>query len=235
MRALHAIVGLLLGLLLLPVCLLETRLLLNLLHVVADGTRDRFLPLPAVALLAGFGVWLVLYLIAPRPVRSYVLAHELTHAVWGLIMGARVSKLKVGREGGSVTLSRTNIWITLAPYFFPFYTMIVVLVYSLASLFVDLTRFEPWWIGLIGGTWGFHVTFTVSSLLQRQPDIQQYGYILSYALIYILNLSFICLGVLMVTPAGVEHIVLEGVAAFVWSKDLLSGVLGSANLWLRPQ
>ena len=68
-------------------------------------------PMPPglVAVLAGLVVYLVVALTLPPPVRVYVLGHELTHALFGLLFGARVSNLKVGLSGGSVTLTKSNV------------------------------------------------------------------------------------------------------------------------------
>jgi hypothetical protein len=158
------------------------------------------------ALAAGLAFWFFLYATVPRPMRSYVLAHELTHALWGWMMGSRVSRLKIGRESGSVTLSKSNIWITLAPYFFPFYTMCLIVLYGVLSLFVDQRPYTAFWLGAIGFTWGFHATFTVRTLLQRQSDVLAYGRLLSYTLIYTLNLLGIGLWIIAVTPATLEDL-----------------------------
>jgi hypothetical protein len=153
------------------------------------------------AFAAGLVFWFFLYATLPRPMRSYVLAHELTHALWGWMMGSRVSRLKIGRDSGSVTLSKSNIWITLAPYFFPFYTMCLIVLYGGVSLFVDPRPYTLFWLGGVGFTWGFHATFTVRTLLQRQSDVLAYGRLLSYTLIYTLNLLGIGLWIVAVTPA----------------------------------
>lgn len=139
--------------------------------------------------VGGFLLWLLLFFAYPRPIRTYVLGHELTHALWGLIMGARVSKLRVSKKGGSVTLDKTNLWITLAPYFFPFYTALALGAYLLAGLAWDMTLYRPFWYGLFGLTWAFHLTFTIIILQIRQPDIHEHGRLFSYVLIYCINLA----------------------------------------------
>ena len=48
--------------------------------------------------------------------------------MWGLLFGARPSDVRVSASGGSVRLSKSNLLITLAPYFFPFYTFVVIVV-----------------------------------------------------------------------------------------------------------
>ena len=138
--------------------------------------------------LGGFAAWLVLFAMFPRPIRTYVLGHELTHALWGMLMGAKVSRLRVSARGGSVTLDKSNVWITLAPYFFPFYSALALIAYLLIGLFWDTSDYLPFWYALFGLTWSFHLSFTVLILMTRQPDIQEHGRIFSYALILCINL-----------------------------------------------
>lgn len=138
-------------------------------------------------LTGGFLLWIFLFFTMPRPMRTYVLAHELTHAIWALIMGARVSRLRVSARGGSVTVSKTNWLITLAPYFFPFYTLLVLLLYFLLGWFHDLRPYEPLALALVGFTYAFHVTFTLAMLTVRQPDIIEHGRLFSYTVILLLN------------------------------------------------
>ena len=136
-------------------------------------------------LVAFLAVWVLL----PAPVRLYVLGHELTHALWGLAFGARVSNLKVGIKGGSVSLSKSNVWITLAPYFFPFWTILVVVAALVTRCFVSPLPWPCAWLFAVGFTWCFHVCFTIRSLMQAQPDIQEYGHLFSYVLIWLFNVA----------------------------------------------
>ena len=150
---------------------------------------DSILPAGAVSGIAGFALCLVLLTLLPSPVRLYVLGHELTHAVWGLLFGARVSRLKVGLKGGSVTLSKSNLLITLAPYFFPFYTMLVALAALVARAFVSPLPCPSAWLFAVGFTWCFHCIFTVRALMQTQPDVDEYGRLFSYVFIWIVNVA----------------------------------------------
>jgi hypothetical protein len=136
----------------------------------------------------GFVIWLLLFMMLPRPVSTYVLGHELTHALWGMLMGAKVSRLNVSSKGGSVTLTKSNLLITLAPYFFPFYSVIMLATYLLVNIWWDTSLYRPFWYALFGLTWAFHLTFTISMLAIHQPDIHEHGRIFSYTLIYCINL-----------------------------------------------
>ena len=169
------------------------------------GGGSHSLPLPALALLCGLVIWIVAFCVLPKPVRSYILAHEPTHALWGMLMGAEVSELRIRRNRGSVQLSRTNFLVTLAPYFFPFYTALLLLVVALAALFCDVGRYQLLWLFLVGVTWGFHLTFTISALQIRQSDIEQHGRLFSYTVIFVMNVLLVGLWLVAVSPIRLSH------------------------------
>ena len=200
------LVRLFLGILMLPLCVAVTRALVTLLRTLHPSTNLFQMP-SVLALASGFLIWVMLFVALPRPMRAYILAHELTHALWASVMGAEVLDFKVKADHGSVTISESNVLITLAPYFFPLYTVLVLVLYEVLGLFVDVQRYSLLWLGLVGLTWGFHFTFTLQTLMQRQTDIQAYGHVFSYTTIYMLNLLGIGLWVVMVSPASLEQFV----------------------------
>lgn len=173
-----------------------------------SGPSQGLFSIEAIALFAGLVAFLPVWMFAPDPVKIYVLGHELTHALWGMFFGARVGSLKVGARGGSVTLSKSNVWITLSPYFFPFWTAVV----GVIALAVRCVRYfthpetsfpMPWlWMFAVGFTWCFHVCFTVKSLMQTQPDVMEYGRIFSWTLILVCNLSAILLWIVCTTDVS---------------------------------
>jgi len=189
----------LIGAALLPLCVAVSQALLDTLRSIPD--TGVLLSPETRTLLAGYFLWLGMWFFLPQPVRAYVVAHELTHAFWGLLFGARVSNLRVSSRGGSVRLTKTNLLITLAPYFFPLYTVLVILLYLLVGLFVRPMPLPHLWLFFVGLTWSFHVTFTLQSLMTNQPDIQEYGLIFSYTIIYLFNLAGVGLWIVCTTAA----------------------------------
>jgi hypothetical protein len=179
-------------------------------------------------------LWVVMFVFFPRPLRSYIFAHELTHALWGVFLGARVSGFQVEKDHGSVVLSKTNYLITLAPYFFPLYTILVIILYALLHMFFDMQRYFLLWLGLVGFTWAFHVTFTVNALMQRQTDIHQQGRIFSYTFIYFANILGICAWVVLVTQASWQNLASESYACgrvlFMGMQQWVVEALGSRLL-----
>ncbi len=223
------IIRFLIGLLLLPVCVAASMALYGLLRAIQPGS----VPPDTWWLVGGFIFWLVLYFVLPRPVRTYVLAHELTHALWGWMMGARVSNLRVAEDKGSVTLSKTNFLITLAPYFFPLYTVLTIVLFGLLSLFYAVEQYHLWWMGMIGFTWGFHFTFTISTLMQHQSDIRACGHLFSYTFIYSLNTIGIGLWSVAVTPATLERYVGLFQRGLISSTTVFSDLAAGLLDWLH--
>jgi hypothetical protein len=219
------------GLALIPLCVAVTSALLDLLRGLAGDSGRLFSP-EALWLGIGYTLWLVLWFTLPQPARAYVMAHELTHALWALLFGARIRKMRVSATGGSVSLSKTNLLITLAPYFFPFYTVLVLLLRWLVGCFVQPVPLPYVWLFLVGLTWGFHLCFTVQSLLTRQPDILEYGRILSYAVIYIFNMLGILLWLICTTSISLSAVVaallVRTVAAYSAVGNLLARAVAGA-------
>lgn len=155
-----------------------------------------------LSLLGGVAVFALAWVFLPHPVKTYVFGHEMTHAFWGIIFGARPSRLRVGSAGGSVNLTKSNMLITLAPYFFPFYTFLVVVAALATSAFVRPLPWLPVWMFLVGFTWAFHVLFTVQTLTERQPDVTLYGRLFSWTFIYIVNVLLVVVMLAAATELG---------------------------------
>ena len=48
----------------------------------------------------------------------------------------------------------------------------------------------PWlWMFAVGFTWSFHACFTIRSLMQTQPDVEEYGKIFSWTFILVCNIA----------------------------------------------
>lgn len=179
----------LLGCALLPLCWGVARSFIDAVRVSA-GTDAAF-SVESMSLLGGIAAFALCWAALSHPVRTYVLGHELTHALWGLMFGACPSDVRVGATGGSVRLTKTNFLITLAPYFFPFYTFVVVIAALLTYAFLRPLPYLPLWMFLIGFTWAFHVLFTLETLTQRQPDVKIYGRIFSWTFIFLVNVAIV--------------------------------------------
>ena len=181
-------IRMLVGVALLPACWGVCRAFVD--SVLAAGGAEG-VSVEAVSLLGGVAAFALCWMALSHPVRAYVLGHELTHAMWGLLFGAKPSRLRVTESGGSVNLSKTNMLITLAPYFFPFYTFIVIAAALATYAFARPLPFLPLWMFMVGFTWAFHVLFTIETLSQRQPDVNLYGPIFSWVFIFLANVALV--------------------------------------------
>src|SRR5450432_4021810 len=123
----------------------------------------------------GAVLWLIAFFGLPRPILVYVFGHELTHAFWVLLLGGRVSRFRVGRDGGHILTDKNNFWIALAPYFFPLYSLLVIALYGGLSLFADMQPYGRLLYALIGATWAFHFSFTCWMIPKNQSDLSDNG------------------------------------------------------------
>jgi hypothetical protein len=124
--------------------------------------------------------------------RLYVVAHELTHALAAVFSGVRVRKISVKKQSGYVLLDSTNAFISLAPYFIPFYTLATGAAYWAAGLFRDVSHLRPWFLAAAGFTLAFHILHTADVLAGPvQSDLKKAGGpVFSLPLLLLLN----CLG-----------------------------------------
>ena len=182
------------------------------------------------AFVGGYALWLAVFAVLPKPMRTYVLGHELTHAVWALMMGARVSGLRVRKTGGQVRTSKSNWYIALAPYFFPFYAMLFMIVFFLACAIWDLAAYLWVLFFLVGLGWSFHITFTLMMLLTvKQPDVQSQGVVFSAVVIYGMNLLIMALMMAALSRAVTFGVLARSLGgdlgtAYGWTLDKLSGL-----------
>ncbi len=181
---------------LLPACLITTR---TLAAGFLDSMGNSFWQTPAFWFFAlGLVLWVITFFWLPRPVLLYVWAHEMTHAISTILCGGRVEHFNATSKGGHVLTDKNNVFIALAPYFIPLYTVLLVPLCLLVGNWFDLTMrlplpggfgFRPLWgvFLLMGLTWGFHVTFTVWMISKDQPDLRINGFFFSSTVIYLLN------------------------------------------------
>lgn len=146
----------------------------------------------------------------PRPLRVYVFGHELTHAIWVWMHRGRVLEFKGwSRNGGYIITDTHNFWIALAPYFYPIYSIAVIIAYAVASYFYDVAGAKEtflmmtplqWLFLLLGATWSFHLAFTVWMIPKGQTDLTYHGTFFSLVIICIMNLLLLALLLILGAP-----------------------------------
>ncbi|MFA6520476.1 MAG: M50 family metallopeptidase [Candidatus Paceibacterota bacterium] len=151
------------------------------------------------SMLAGVATWLLIYFFLPEPKWLYVLGHELTHALWSWGFGGKLKKIKVNSDGGHVLITKANFLTSLAPYFFPLYVVLIVIIFVIGNYFWNWNPYILWFYFLIGMMYAFHITLTVSTLKIKQPDIVQEGYIFSAVVIFLGNVLILLVGIPLLT------------------------------------
>jgi len=183
---LKKILNLLVGILFLPVSFSASVILYQQLsHIrVASYYYQRFF-------LFGLIAYIVMHAFIFRPAYLYVVGHEIMHALATWLSFGKVKSIKVSSRGGSVSSTKSNIFIALAPYLFPFYTVLVAAIFFLLPRAFGIEPSQSVFMFLIGFTLSFHLVLTAQFLRTKQSDFLHAGRLTSVALIYTLNLVIV--------------------------------------------
>ncbi|MBI4054907.1 MAG: hypothetical protein HY402_02100 [Elusimicrobia bacterium] len=156
--------------------------------------------------LSGFAIFGVIYVFRRRPFWIYVFGHELTHLLAALLSGARIHRLVVSRSGGSVSLSKSNAFVALAPYCLPIYTVLLLIVYAVLHFSRGSVPYPELFLFGFGLTLAFHVFLTSEAILQEsQSDLVQAGGVLfSWTVILWTNSLCLVLMLKLLFPAEVS-------------------------------
>jgi hypothetical protein len=139
---------------------------------------------------AGALTYITIHVLFRKPVLTYVIGHELTHALFALLFGGAVKSIHASNRGGRVTITKSNFIITLAPYFFPLYTSLALVLYWTARAADARGVATGILIFLSGATFALHLVLTFVFLQTDQNDIRDEGAIFSYPLIFLFNIAF---------------------------------------------
>ena len=147
---------------------------------------------------------------APQPLHAYVFGHELTHAIWVWLWRGRVYDKKMwSSDGGYIVTDTSNFWIALAPYFYPLYSLALLVIYGVASRFADVAHVTAtfifltplqWLFFLLGVTWAFHLSFTFWMIPKGQTDLTAHGQFFSLMVIYVMNLLLLTVFLTLASP-----------------------------------
>ncbi len=142
--------------------------------------------------LSGFVFFTIFYYVIGQPVRTYIIAHELTHVIFAILTGRSVKKISFKRSNSYVKTSGTNVFISLGPYVLPLYSIIIILIYKLLYMFNGSSRLISVICYFIAGAgYSFHILSTLHYLKYDQPDMKRYGYFfsLTFVIIWLIIIS----------------------------------------------
>lgn len=143
--------------------------------------------------LAGCCIYLTIHVLFKKPLFAYVMGHELTHAFFAVLFGGSVKSFQASDRGGRVIVTKSNILITLAPYFFPIYAVASLMLYGFVRAADANQALINAIIVISGATFTFHVVLTFIFLNTDQNDIAEHGAFFSYPLIYLFNVAFVAI------------------------------------------
>lgn len=84
--------------------------------------------------------------------------------------------------------------VRVAPYLLPIYTIILLFIYSLFSLFNKSAEPLRYFVFLFGFSLALHLIFSAKSLRMRKGDFLKSNYIFGFSFVYIINLTIMALG-----------------------------------------
>jgi len=185
------------ALMLLPLCVIATRALLNVGAAPgAEGTFWRDLLISEHFLYFGIGCvlmmgWFFTGVLERLFLYFYVLGHELTHAVFVYACGGKVGGIHVTADGGYVMTNKSNALIALSPYFVPFWSVVILGISTMIGLFYEIPHHDHALYFLVGFSWSFHLLWTLWMIPRDQPDLKENGVFFSLVVIYLANVVVI--------------------------------------------
>lgn len=152
--------------------------------------------------MIGVITYCFIHLVIFKPSYIYTFGHESVHALATWLCLGQVKSFKVSSNGGSVSTSKNNIFISLSPYFVPFYSILVAVgIYIANNVFLESSVPYKYFLFLLGLTLAMHIVMTIDSLKTKQPDLVKAGYLISEIIIYVINMVVIA-GVLGLMTSG---------------------------------
>jgi hypothetical protein len=145
---------------------------------------------------------------------TYVFAHEWTHALVARLFLAKIYRVVWSAQGGYVETNKSNVFISLAPYVMPLYTLVFLAVFTALGSLIDLPAIQELHLGRLtlpfnsqkvfffglGLTWFYHLAYTIQTLHTEQSDLQRNGECFSFFVIITLNLYLLAWLLLMCSP-----------------------------------
>ncbi len=109
-------------------------------------------------------------------VNMEILAHEMTHAFFAFITFHKLKGIRIegDNSGGEMAFEGEGNWlIIIAPYFFPLFGLVYLIIFSLYTSFVSTSLFLN---GILGYFIGYHLDTVGSQIHEKQTDLPKVSY-----------------------------------------------------------
>lgn len=144
--------------------------------------------------LIGFFAYTILHFFFYKPLRFYVLCHELTHAISTIISGGKVKSLKIGKDSGKITVTKSNLFVTISPYFIPIIPIFIAVIWFMISIILPgLKEYRGIFYFLFGFFLSFHLLLTIYVISKGQPDLNINSFLYSLTFVIFGNCLIITL------------------------------------------
>lgn len=131
----------------------------------------------------------------------YIISHELSHALAGILKGNKIKKIRISNKYGYVSFSKKpDKFTTIFPYIFPFYNILVLAIYLLLSI-TTRKKLYPYFVFLEGMLLMFYILNTISVITTPQNDFKKFGgRIRSVFFIITLNICVVMATLVLIFP-----------------------------------
>lgn len=173
-----------------------------------------------------FGFFIVFFMMSNLQNSFLAIAeHELTHALFAILTFHKIVGMEIEQDrGGHVQLSGSGNWlITLAPYFFPTFAVVVLLVGWVYSVFNH--QWPTYLLPAYGLMVGYHICAVITQIHPKQTDFKQAGRL--FTLMFLPGANMVVFGLLFaIAFQKWEGIPLYFRALFLKTREFLEQITG---------
>lgn len=153
-------------------------MLLSLPAYVQSLAYFNFASLQYLVLGGGFFLFFIARSMMDSSVRvnMEIIAHEMTHAFFAFITFHKVKGIRIegDNSGGEMAFEGEGNWlIIIAPYFFPLFGLVYLIIFSVYTTFAPTNLFLN---GILGYFVGYHLDTVGSQIHEKQTDLPKVSY-----------------------------------------------------------
>ena len=165
--------------------------------VLVSMMRGGLLDLPNVEVaLIGFVSGALFWIVLRKKLGFFgVFQHEFTHLVMGLLMFQKPEAFFATASRGHVRVGGKNFFVDLAPYYFPTFSIILLLVFPLLK-----ESAFPVYFAVLGFMTGYHLVSQIIDFKFHQGDIRVSGK--AFSVVFCLFASLLAYGFIFAFVAG---------------------------------